>query len=72
MMVPTIFSIFLSGIMSALPNNEWTPIEDFSMRIFLMFSLLLILCLIATFSVNTTPIHKVIALLFLSVVTVLF
>lgn len=37
-----------------------------------MFSLVLILCLIATFSVKTTPVHKVIALLFLSVVTVLF
>ena len=46
--------------------------EDFSKRIFLMFSLVLILCLIATFSVKTTPVHKVIALLFLSVVTVLF
>ena len=66
------FPIFLTATMSVTPNNNWTLMEDFSKRIFLMFSLVLILCLIATFSVKTTPVHKVIALLFLSVVTVLF
>ena len=71
-MLNLIFTLFNTNkVLSGTPTRMM-DIEDFSTWSFFMFSFFIVFCLVGTFSIKATPVHRVVSLLFLSIITVLF